>query len=133
MTHIKIKGHIIVQYDLKFAFFDNNLLLNIFNWHNFTAQGNAFFNFFFYGIISICNWSEIFIGNDLLQIFRVDIYTTQTNFFFEYMKYLVFVHLQLIQNVLIDFLIFEKYQVVSALFLYLSVYHQQKKNTVLSL
>ena len=25
-----IAGHITVQYDLKFAFFDNNLLLNIF-------------------------------------------------------------------------------------------------------
>jgi len=25
-----ITGHITVQYDLKFAFFDNNLLLNIF-------------------------------------------------------------------------------------------------------
>lgn len=70
---------------------------------------------------------QVFTYSEYLELISVSF---RLIFFLEHLEY-IFFYLQLIQNVFIDFSIFETCQLVTVLFLQLSIHHQHRQNTVL--
>ena len=132
LAHV-ITGLIIHQRYFNLVFFDTNLLLNTFWLAQYVLLPRATLSL----ISSSTELSPFRIDPKYLQDFACSKYLQSILYHSDHFLSLnilnipVLPHLQIIQNVLNDLPTSEKYELVAVLLLLLSVYHQNRQNTVL--